>query len=216
MKCVRFSVLLFLAAACGGKVTANDIDAATVFDLDAHWGECCFASGGVPGSCPDDAGVQCVQQPTYDASSDKIAMYYCGLNETTHTTACCGNRGTIPPTEVENVAVDWRCPAFPLGSTFEPPDAGAELATHWGECCYLGQGGLFGSCVAEDIHSNCGEAGPCEQCSISSYCGLGTQYNGEPYQQPSPFRCCGDRYLVSAGYSPIDPTCLPASWDGGL
>ncbi len=173
-------------------------------DLDEHWGECCdTVDGGVGGGYP----------PPFDGGCGtgiiRCFDKYCGMRESTDGVEgldCCGAHFKQPLSQ--SVELEPFCPPFPAGASTDLSDAGLELGTHWGECCYTGHGGTGKACPPIDIYGSCpGDAG-CIQCAPAEYCGAG------PGLAPQK-GCCGDCFLATIGESPIDPTCPPAPWDGG-
>ena len=196
---VATSLLITLLCACGGQQIGDDagVDGGKVFDVASHFGECCLDTGGVPGLCAD-AGIQC--RPTQ----------YCGLRDHKFPdvdpeaeTQCCG---TGYPNVPEIMQLDLLCPPFPAGTSRDITNVAEELTPHWGECCYLDEGGVPGPCASP---STCNTA-LCAQCAPYQYCG-----KWQPPASPE-HHCCGDRYLATVGYSPIDSACLPSGVDGGL
>ncbi len=128
-------------AACGGELKA-DVDA-TTFDLDAHWGECCYFDKGPTPYCPSDAqfGGGGLPNGWYRCED----WQYCGVprdcpnthgpNPECHSGlfpvyACCGsgNTPTHPgPTTVPEGSPDWFAPGMDLDCLPVALDDGAGL-----------------------------------------------------------------------------------------
>ena len=117
--------------ACGGKLQGG-VDA--TFDLDAHWGECCYELTGPAPSCrgPDGGFVAVADHPQTCSPTQ-----YCGVNRngcingsngchelSSPPFACCGDRNIVGTPDARLDGINVNCLPYGLddGSGLPPLD----------------------------------------------------------------------------------------------